>query len=139
MTIRETQDSIIRDFQMIGDEFNRYTLLIELSKELRKPEEEKLTDDRLVKGCQSRVWLDIAYPGGRSRISAYSDTLLIRGILSLILEVYNDRTPAEILENELYFFEGAGIAEFLTEERSKGMARVIADIRKSAEMQIEKR
>ena len=133
MTINEVQDSIIADFKLIGDSFNRYTLLIELSKELPKPPDEKLTDDRLVKGCQSRVWLDIEYPDGLSVITAYSDTLIIRGILSLVLEVYNGRTPEEISQSSLYFFEGAGIAEFLSEERTKGMGQVIKTIMKSAD------
>ena len=136
MTMREIQDSIVHDFQMIGDAFNRYTLLIELSKELEKPAPEHLKDEFLVKGCQSRVWLDIDYPQGKSRISAYSDTLIIRGILSLVLEVYNDRTPEEIRDGELYFFEGAGIAEFLSEERTKGMARVIRTIKESAQARL---
>lgn len=133
MTIQETQDSIIADFKLIGDEFNRYTLLIELSKELPKPGPEHLRDELLVEGCQSRVWLDIDYPDGLSRIIAYSDTLIIRGILTLVLEVYNGHTKEEIRESELYFFEGAGIAEFLSEERTKGMAQVIRTIRASAE------
>ena len=132
MTIQETQDSIIEDFKLIGDEFNRYTLLIELSKELAEPAPEHMTDDKLVEGCQSRVWLDIDYPDGLSRIYAYSDTLIIRGILSLVVEVYEGHTKEEIRGSELYFFEGAGIAEFLSEERTKGMAQVIRTIRASA-------
>ena len=134
MTINEIQDSIISDFELIGDEFNRYTLLIELSKELVEPPAEVMVDENLVDGCQSRVWLDITYPDGKILVKAYSDTLIIRGILELVLEVFNGHSKEEVAACDLYFFDKAGISGFLSEERTKGMAQVIRTIKASAEI-----
>ena len=132
MTIKEAQDSIVEDFCSVGDSFNRYTLLIELSKELPALDECYQTDDYLVKVCQSRVWLHVACENGNIQIHTSSDTLIIRGILALIVEVLSGHTPEEVAQADLYFFDGAGISEFLTPERSAGMAEVIRSIKAQA-------
>lgn len=128
-TIQEIQDDIIAEFNDFDDWLDRYQLLIDLGGEQEPLPAEYKTDNNLIEGCQSRVWLQADYVDGKVLFRAESDALIVKGIVSLLIKVYSGRTPDEILENEPYFVEAIGLKEHLSPTRSNGLLAMIKQMR----------
>ena len=131
-TLKEVQEEIVDDFSMYDEWLDKYEYLIELGKNLASYPEEKKTDDRLIKGCQSRVWLDWSMEEGRLYFSADSDAIITKGIISLLIGVYSGRTAREIAEDDFSFVERLGLRENLSPTRAGGLASMIETIRETA-------
>ena len=129
-TIKEKQEEIIEEFNSFDDWMDRYQLLIDLGSEQPPLEEQYKSDDNLIEGCQSRVWLQAdLMPDGTVRVLAESDALIVKGIVSLLVKVYSGHTPDEILDNEPYFVEAIGLKEHLSPTRSNGLVSMIKQMR----------
>lgn len=130
MTIDEIQDEIIEEFSEQDDWMDRYQLLIDLGNEQEPLDEKYKTEQNLIDGCQSRVWLQCdKNENGELHFSAESDALIVKGIISLLIRVLNDRTPDEILGTDLYFIDRIGLKEHLSPTRSNGLLAMIKQMR----------
>ena len=132
MTIEEKKQAVIDDFAMYDEWLDKYEYLIELGKSLEAFDEEKKTEDRLIKGCQSRVWLDSELRDGRLYFSADSDAIITKGIISLLIGVYSGATPEEIAEDDFGFVSEIGLREKLSPTRAGGLASMIDTLKKTA-------
>lgn len=132
-SLKEVQSQIVEDFSMFDEWLDKYEYLIELGKNLKPFPEEYKTEDRLIKGCQSRVWLDCKMEGGRFQFTADSDAIITKGIISLLIGVYSDRTPQEVNEDDFSFIDDLGLKENLSPTRANGLASMIATIKRTAE------
>ena len=132
-TLKEAQDAVIEDFSMYDEWLDKYEYLIELGKNLEPFEESLKTEDRLIKGCQSRVWLDSSFADGKIYLTADSDAIITKGIISLLVGVYSGRTPQEIASDDFSFVDKLGLKENLSPTRANGLVSMIARIRKIAE------
>ena len=128
-TIQEIQDEIIAEFNDFDDWLDRYQLLIDLGSEQEPLPEEYKTDNNLIEGCQSRVWLQADYTDGKVFFRAESDAMIVKGIVSLLIKVYSGHTPDEILGCEPYFVEAIGLKEHLSPTRSNGLLAMIKQMR----------
>ena len=129
MTINEIQDEIIEEFSGLDDWMDKYQLLIDLGNELTPLDERYKTEQNLIDGCQSRVWLQADYENGQIHFTAESDALIVKGIVSLLIRVLSDHTPQEILDADLYFIEEIGSKEHLSPTRSNGLVAMVKQIR----------
>ena len=132
MTLKEKIDQVVEDFSMYDEWLDKYEYLIELGKGLDAYPESSKTDDKLIKGCQSRVWLDWEMKDGRLYFSADSDAIITRGIISLLISVYSGRTPAEIAADDFSFIGEIGLKENLSPTRANGLVSMIATIKTAA-------
>jgi cysteine desulfuration protein SufE len=132
MTLKEQQEQIIDDFSMFDEWLDKYEYLIELGKSLEGLPDDKKTEDNLIKGCQSRVWLDCEAHEGRIYFAADSDAIITRGIIALLIKVYSGHTPAEILADDFSFIEALGLKENLSPTRANGLVSMIATLREKA-------
>lgn len=128
-TIKEIQDEIIAEFSDFDDWLDRYQLLIDLGTEQEPLPDEYKTDNNLIEGCQSRVWLQADFVDGKIFFRAESDALIVKGIVSLLIKVYSGHTPDEILDNEPYFVEAIGLKEHLSPTRSNGLLAMIKQMK----------
>ena len=131
-TLKETQAEVIEDFSMYDEWLDKYEYLIDLGRRLEPFPEELKTEDRLIKGCQSRVWLDTSAEGDRLYFRADSDAIITKGIISLLIGVYSGRTAREIADDDFSFVERLGLRENLSPTRANGLASMIATIRETA-------
>lgn len=131
-SLQEIENEIVDEFSMFDDWLDKYEYLIELGKALKDYPEEKKTDDRLVKGCQSRVWIDFLMKDGRIFFNADSDAIITKGIISLLIKIYSGRTPEEILSSDFSVVERIGLKENLSPTRANGLVSMIAMIREIA-------
>ena len=129
MTINEIQDEIIEEFSGFDDWMDKYQLLIDLGGEQPPLEEKYKTEQNLIDGCQSRVWLQADYADGKIHFTAESDALIVKGIVALLIRVLSDHTPQEILDADLYFIEEIGLKEHLSPTRSNGLLAMVKQIR----------
>lgn len=130
MTINEIQDEVIEEFLEIDDWMDRYQLLIDLGEEQQPLPASEKTEQNLIDGCQSRVWIVCDEPGdGTLQFRAESDALIVKGIVSLVIRVLSGHTPQEILDADLYFIEKIGLTEHLSPTRSNGLLAMIKQIR----------
>ncbi|MBP9637292.1 MAG: SufE family protein [Bacteroidaceae bacterium] len=130
MTINEKQDEIIEEFNDFDDWMDRYQLLIDLGNEQGELNAKYKTDQNLIDGCQSRVWLQADLnEEGKIIFQAESDALIVKGIIALLLRIVSGHTPKEILETELYFIEKIGLKEHLSPTRSNGLLAMVKQIR----------
>ncbi|MBQ2289043.1 MAG: SufE family protein [Bacteroidaceae bacterium] len=127
--IKEIQDEIIEEFIGFDDWLDRYQLLIDLGNEQEPLPEEYKTDNNLIEGCQSRVWLQADVIDGKIIFRAESDALIVKGIVALLIKVYSGHTPDEILAAEPYFVEAIGLKEHLSPTRSNGLVAMIKQLR----------
>ena len=127
--IKEIQDEIIDEFTGFDDWLDRYQLLIDLGSEQEPLPEEYKTDNNLIEGCQSRVWLQADMVDGKVIFRAESDALIVKGIVALLIKVYSGHTPDEILASEQYFVEAIGLKEHLSPTRSNGLVAMIKQMR----------
>lgn len=128
-TINEKQDDIIEEFGAFDDWLDRYQLLIDLGSEQPPLDEQYKTDNNLIEGCQSRVWLQADFVDGKIFFQAESDALIVKGIVALLIKVYSGHTPDEILSSDLYFVEAIGLKEHLSPTRSNGLLSMIKQMR----------
>ena len=138
MKINEIQDEIIEEFSGFDDWMDKYQLLIDLGNEQEPLEEKYTTDQNLIDGCQSRVWLVADYvkesgqETGVIHFRAESDALIVKGIVALLIRVLSDHTPQEILDADLYFIEEIGLKEHLSPTRSNGLVAMVKQMRSYA-------
>ena len=130
MTINDIQDEIIEEFSGFDDWMDKYQLLIDLGNEQEPLEEKFKTEQNLIDGCQSRVWLVADLVEGKViHFKAESDALIVKGIVSLLIRVLSDHTPQEILDAELYFIDEIGLKEHLSPTRSNGLLAMVKQMR----------
>ena len=132
-TLEEAKAAVVEEFSMFDEWLDKYEYLIELGKNLEVFPVELKTDDHLIKGCQSRVWLDVKAEDGKLFFRADSDAIITKGIISLLIQVYNGRTAAEIRSDDFSFVEKIGLRENLSPTRANGLNSMIETIRREAE------
>lgn len=128
-SINEVEQEIISEFEMLPEWMDKYEYIIDLGKSLPVIDESKKQSSKLIKGCQSRVWLDATDRDGRIYFEADSDAIITKGIISLLLKVYNGRTAEEILNSDFSFIDKIGLRENLTPTRANGLVSMIDQIR----------
>lgn len=129
MTINEQQDAIIEEFSDMDDWMDRYQLLIDMGNDLDALDEQYKTNQNLIDGCQSRVWIQCNYSDGQLYFQADSDALIVKGIIALLVQVLSGHTPQEILDTDLYFIDRIGLREHLSPTRSNGLLAMIKQIK----------
>jgi cysteine desulfuration protein SufE len=129
MTINEIQDQIIDDFSCVDDWMDKYQMLIDLGNNLEPLDEQYKTPQNLIEGCQSRVWLQADYRDGLIHFSGESDAVIVKGIVSLLIQVLSDHSPEEILNADLYFIDQIGLKEHLSPTRSNGLVSMVKQMR----------
>ncbi len=129
MTINEIQDEVIEEFSEMSDWMDRYQLLIDLGEEQAPLPAAEKTEQNLIDGCQSRVWLVCDEHDGILTFRAESDALIVKGIVTLLIRVLSGHTPDEILNAELYFIEKIGLTEHLSPTRSNGLLAMVKQMR----------
>ena len=129
MTINEKQDEIIEEFSMVDDWMDRYSILIDLGQEQTPLAADEKTEQNLIDGCQSRLWLLCDENDGLLYYRAESDALIVKGIVALLISVLNGHTPREILEADLYFIDRIGLREHLSPTRSNGLLAMLKQMR----------
>jgi len=129
MTINEIQDQIVEDFSAFDDWMDKYQMLIELGNNLEPLDEKYKTPQNIIEGCQSRVWLQADYNDGLIHFSGESDAVIVKGLVSLLIQVLSDHTPDEILNADLYFIEQIGLREHLSPTRSNGLLSMVKQMR----------
>ncbi len=136
MSLEEAKRQVIEDFSMFDEWLDKYEYIIELGKNLQEYPESLKTEDRLIKGCQSRVWLDWEEREGRLFFRADSDAIITKGIISLLISVYSGRTPQEIAGDDFGFISEIGLKENLSPTRSNGLVSMIETIKQAAKDRI---
>lgn len=129
MTINETQDEIIEEFTALDDWMDRYQMLIDLGEEQAPLADADKTEQNLIDGCQSRVWIVCEEKDGKLHFRADSDALIVKGLVALVLQVVNDHRPDEIYSADLYFIERIGLRDHLSPTRSNGLLAMVKQIR----------
>lgn len=129
MTINQTQDQIIADFEGVDDWMDRYAMIIDLGNELPPIDERLKTPEHLIEGCQSRVWLNAELRDGKMQFTADSDAIIVKGIIALLIEVLNDHTPTDVADADLYFIDRIGLSENLSPTRSNGLLAMVRQMK----------
>lgn len=129
MTINEIQDEIIEEFQDFEDWMDRYQLLIDMGSDQPELPVQYKTGQNLIDGCQSRVWLQADMVDGKVQFQAESDALIVKGIVALLLRVFNNQSPKDILDADLYFIEQIGLREHLSPTRSNGLLAMLKQVK----------
>ncbi len=128
-TINELQDEVIEEFSDFEDWMDKYQMLIDLGNDLEKLDDKYKTQQNLIDGCQSRVWVQCDYVDGKLVFSADSDALIVKGIIALLVRVLSGHTPKEILDADLYFIDKIGLREHLSPTRSNGLLAMVKQIK----------
>lgn len=130
MTINEKQDEIIDELSGLDDWMDRYSYIIDLGNSLPAIDEQLKTPSRLIEGCQSRVWLDARLsPDGKVEFTADSDAIIVKGIISMLIDVLSGHTPQEILDADLYFIDRIGLSSHLSPTRSNGLVAMLRQMK----------
>lgn len=130
MTINETQDRIIEEMSELDDWMDRYAYIIDLGNALPQIDEKYKTPEHLIEGCQSRVWLNAELDAdGKVIYTADSDAIIVKGIISMLIEVLSGHTPQEIIDADLYFIPAIGLSEHLSPTRSNGLLAMVKQMR----------
>ena len=132
MTINEIQDEVIEEFEGFDDWMDKYQMLIDLGNDLEPLDEKYKTEQNLIDGCQSRVWVQCDYEDGKLVFTADSDALITKGIIALLIRVLSGHTPQEILDTDLYFIERIGLKDHLSPTRSNGLLSMVKQIQSYA-------
>jgi len=128
-TINEIQDEIIEEFSGLDDWMDKYALLIEIGSDLQALEPKYKTNNNLIEGCQSRVWLQADCIDGKVVYQGESDAVIVKGLVSLLIKVLSGHTPEEILSSELYFINKIGLKEHLSPTRSNGLVSMLKQMK----------
>lgn len=129
MTISEIQQEIIEEFEMFEDWTDRYEHIIELGKSLPLIKEEEKNDDLLIKGCQSRVWLKADHQEGKIILTADSDAIITRGIIAILVRVFSNQTPKDIISSNMDFIDQVGLKDHLSPTRANGLVSMMKQIK----------
>ena len=129
MTINELQDEIVEEFSAFDDWMDKYALLIELGNSLKPLEEKHKNPQNIIEGCQSRVWLNAELNDGIITYQGESDAVLVKGIVSLLINVLSGHSPDEIINTELYFIDRIGLKEHLSPTRSNGLVAMVKQMK----------
>ena len=129
MTINEIQDEIIEEFNVFDDWMDKYSLIIDMGNNLTPLDEQYKTNQNLIEGCQSRVWITAQMKDGKVHFEGESDAIIVKGIVSLLFRVLNNQTPSDILNNELYFIKEIGLQEHLSPTRSNGLVSMLKQMK----------
>lgn len=132
MELFEIENQVVEEFSMFDEWLDKYEYIIELGKSLAAFPESSKTDDKLIKGCQSRVWLDYKLEEGKINFMADSDAIITKGIISLLIRIYSGRSPKEILSSDFSVVEKIGLRENLSPTRANGLVSMIETIRRVA-------
>jgi cysteine desulfuration protein SufE len=132
MTLQEIQEEIISEFDVFDDWMDKYEYIIDLGKELPIIDPLKKTDDRLIEGCQSKVWLDAEVIDGTMHFTADSDAIITKGIIGLLIRVLNEQTPEAVATADLFFIQKIGLQEHLSPTRSNGLVGMVKKLKMSA-------
>ena len=129
MTINELQDEVIGEFSDFTDWMDKYQMLIDLGNDLEELDPKYKTEQNLIEGCQSRVWLQCDMEDGKLVFTADSDALITKGIIALLIRVISDHTPQEIIDADLYFIDRIGLKDHLSPTRSNGLLAMVKQIK----------
>jgi len=129
MTLNEIQNEVIEEFEGFDDWMDKYQMLIDLGNELEPLDAKYKTEQNLIDGCQSRVWVQCDHVDGKLVFTADSDALITKGIIALLIRVLSGHTPQEILDSDLYFIERIGLKDHLSPTRSNGLLSMVKQIR----------
>ena len=129
MTIKEIQNEIIEEFSQFDDWMDKYALLIDLGNTLQPLEDKYKIPQNIIEGCQSRVWLNANLVEGKVIYEGESDAVLVKGIVSMLIQVLSGHTPEEILDTDLYFIEKIGLREHLSPTRSNGLLAMVKQMK----------
>ena len=129
MTLEEKQQEIIDEFALFDDWMEKYEYIIDLGKDLPLISEDKKTEDRLIEGCQSRVWLDASIEGNVMHLTADSDAIITKGIIGLLIRVLNNESPENIAKADLHFIGDIGLAEHLSPTRANGLLNMVKKVK----------
>lgn len=132
MTIKDQQDEIIEEFAYYPEWMEKYEYIIQLGKELPLIDEKYKTDDHLIRGCQSRVWMHPEYRDGKVWFTADSDALITKGLVGMVIRVLSGHTPKEIVDAEIYFINAIGLNSHLSPTRSNGLLSMLKQIKNYA-------
>lgn len=129
MTIQEIQREVVEEFEFLEDWEQKYEYIIDLGKELKALPEDKKNDDNLIKGCQSKVWIDARMEDGKLYFDADSDGILPKGIVALLVRIYSGHPVKEIIDSDFKFIEEIGLQEFLSPSRANGLMAMTKQIK----------
>ncbi|MDA9215290.1 SufE family protein [Flavobacteriaceae bacterium] len=129
MTIKAIQEELIEEFAMFDDWMQRYEYMIDLGKSLPLIDKKNKTDDRVIKGCQSKVWLDAELKGDKMVFSADSDAIITKGIIAILIRTFNNQTPTAILNSNTDFIDQIGLKEHLSATRANGLTSMIKKLK----------
>ena len=129
MTINESQNEIIEEFEGIDDWLDRYAQIIDMADDLPPLDDSLKTPDRLIEGCQSRVWLDAELSDGKVFYKADSDALIVKGIIAMLVRVLNGQAPQDIVNADLHFIDDIGLSEHLSPTRSNGLLAMLKQMK----------
>lgn len=129
MTIDEIQDEIIREFEISDDWMDKYQMIIDLGNRLPPLDEKLKTDDNLIDGCQSRVWVYASIEDGLLHFQADSDAIITKGLIALLIRALSGHTPREILDSDLHFIDAIGLTQHLSPTRSNGLLAMVKQIK----------
>ncbi len=129
MTTEQIQQDIIEEFGAFDDWMDKYQMIIDLGNELPPLEPEYKTEDNLIEGCQSRVWLNAEMRDGLLHLEADSDAIITKGLIGLLIRVLSDQTPKDILECDVHFIDAIGLTQHLSPTRSNGLLSMLKQIK----------
>jgi cysteine desulfuration protein SufE len=129
MSINKIQDEIIDEFEMFDDWADKYEYIIDLGKKLKGLSDDKKTEDNIIKGCQSRVWLNAYMDNGKLIFEADSEAVIVKGLVSLLIKVLSGHTPQEVANANLYFLDRVGLQQHLAQTRSNGLASMVKQMK----------
>ncbi|NEW82143.1 MAG: SufE family protein [Mariniphaga sp.] len=129
MTIDEIQQEIVGEFSGFEDWMDKYAYLIEIGNEMTPIDAKYKIENNLIRGCQARVWLNQEFKDGKIKFEAESDALIVKGLVALLLRIYSDRTPKEILESEPRFIDEIGLRQHLSPTRSNGLLAMVKQMK----------
>jgi cysteine desulfuration protein SufE len=132
MTINESQDEIIEEFELFDDWADKYEYIIDLGKKLKGLPEEQKTEDNIIKGCQSRVWLNARKEDENLVFEADSEAIIVKGLVNMLIRVLSGHSPQEIAKADLYFMEKIGMSQHLAQTRSNGLASMVKQMKNYA-------
>ncbi|HDR90055.1 MAG TPA: SufE family protein [Bacteroidetes bacterium] len=127
--IRQVQEEIVDEFSVFDNWMDKYNYLIELSRDLPAIDAKHKTEEHLIKGCQSKVWLRAEWDNGKIHFTADSDAIITRGLIALLIRVFSNRTPEEIMEADLEFIDQIGLRENLSPTRSNGLLAMLKQMK----------
>ncbi|MEN9386597.1 MAG: hypothetical protein RLZZ185_1338 [Bacteroidota bacterium] len=131
-TINQTQDELIEEFGLFEDWADKYEYLIDLGKKLAPMPEEFKTEENVIKGCQSKVWLHAEKQGDQILFFADSEAIIVKGMISMLIRVLSNHTPAEIMQSDLYFIDQIGMSQHLAQTRSNGLVAMVKQMKNYA-------